>query len=133
MRLIFGDMTREVNVFSLGKQPHDIEDQTFEVNLIEDLTNEHSKVIKLEAECDAELESENLKLDEVVNSTIELASSPSSLDPEPTSLTPPSIESSPSLHLKAFPKHLKYAYLAEQETLSVIVASDFTIGKKKAL
>jgi len=26
MRLTFGDMTREVNVFNLGKQPHDIKD-----------------------------------------------------------------------------------------------------------
>ena len=39
MRLTFGDMTREVNVFNLGKQPHDVEDQTFEVNLIENLTS----------------------------------------------------------------------------------------------
>ena len=37
MRLTFGDMTREVNVFNLGKQPRDVEDQTFEVNLIENL------------------------------------------------------------------------------------------------
>ena len=43
----------------------------FEVNLIEDLTSDHNEEIKLEAECDAELESENFKLDEVVNSTIE--------------------------------------------------------------
>jgi len=35
MRLTFGDMTREVNVFNLGKRPRDVEDQTFEVNLTE--------------------------------------------------------------------------------------------------
>jgi len=34
MRLTFEDMIREVNVFNLGKQPRDIKDQTFEVNLI---------------------------------------------------------------------------------------------------
>jgi len=34
MRLTFEDMTREVNVFNLEKQPRDVEDQTFEVNLI---------------------------------------------------------------------------------------------------
>ena len=27
MRLTFGDMTREVNVFNLGKQPRDVEDK----------------------------------------------------------------------------------------------------------
>ena len=36
-------MTKEVNVLKLGKQPHDVEDQTFEVNLIENLTSEHSE------------------------------------------------------------------------------------------
>jgi len=34
MRLTFGDMTREVNAFNLGKQPCDVEDEIFEVNLI---------------------------------------------------------------------------------------------------
>ena len=48
MRLTFGDMTREVNVFILGKQPCDVEDQTFEVNLIENLTSEHREELELE-------------------------------------------------------------------------------------
>ena len=43
IRLTFRDMTKEVNVLKLGKQPHDVEDQTFEVNLIENLTSEHSE------------------------------------------------------------------------------------------
>jgi len=34
MRLTFGDMTKEVNVFNLGKHPYDINDQPFEVNFI---------------------------------------------------------------------------------------------------
>ena len=74
-----------------------MDDPPFEVNHIENLTSEHSEEIKLEAEWNVELESEDFKLDDVVNPTIEWASSPSSLDPEPTSLTPSSIESSPSL------------------------------------
>jgi len=75
MRLTFGDMTKEVNVFNLGEQPCDVDDQSFEVKLIENLTSEHNEEIKLEAECDIELESEDLSLDEIVNSTIEWASS----------------------------------------------------------
>ena len=97
--MTFGDMTKEVNVFNLEKQPHNMDDLPFEINLIEDLTSDHNEEIKLEDECDAELESKDFKLDEVVNSTIKWASSPSSLDLEPTSLTPPSIELSPSLEL----------------------------------
>ena len=71
MRLTFGDMTKEVNVFNLEKQPYDMDDPSFEVNLIEDLTSDHGMQIKLEAEYDTELESEDFKLDEAVNSTIE--------------------------------------------------------------
>jgi len=50
IRLTFGDMTREVNVFNLGKQPRDVEDQTFEVNLIENLTSKHREELKLETD-----------------------------------------------------------------------------------
>ena len=59
MRLTFGDMTREVNVFNLGKQPR----ETFEVNLIENLTSEHREELELETECDFRLESGNFNLD----------------------------------------------------------------------
>ena len=55
MRLTFRDMTREVNVFNLGKQPRDIEDQT-EVKLIENLTSEYREELELEIECDFGLE-----------------------------------------------------------------------------
>ena len=43
MRLSFGDMTKKVNVFNLEKQPEDMDDQTFEENLIENLTSGHSE------------------------------------------------------------------------------------------
>jgi len=45
-------------------------DQPFKVNFMENLTSEHNEEIKLEAECDAELESDNLNLDEIINSII---------------------------------------------------------------
>ena len=89
MRLTFGDMTREVNVFNLGKQSHDVEDQTFEVNLITNLTSEHREELKLETDCDFELESEEFNLDQVVESTVNWASNPISPNMEPTNLTHP--------------------------------------------
>ena len=52
MRLTFRDMTKEVYVFNLGEQLYDVNDQSFEVNLIENLTSEHSEKKELEAECD---------------------------------------------------------------------------------
>ena len=40
-------MTREVNVFNLGKQSRDVDDQTFKVDLIENLTSEHREELEL--------------------------------------------------------------------------------------
>jgi len=42
-------MTREVNVFNLGKQPRKIRDQTFEVNFIENNCEEKSENIENES------------------------------------------------------------------------------------
>ena len=61
MRLTY--MTKEVNVFNLGKQPKDLEDQTFEVNYIENSTSEHE-------ELENEFELEDFNLDEIVDSVV---------------------------------------------------------------
>ena len=63
MRLTFGDMTKEVNVFNLGRQPRDVNDQTFEVNSIENLTSEQEESLEIETEAEFDLESENFNLD----------------------------------------------------------------------
>ena len=49
MRLTFGDMTREVNVFYLEKQPRMIRDQTFEINFVENNCDEESEGIENES------------------------------------------------------------------------------------
>ena len=48
--MTFGDMTKEVNIFHLEKQPRDLDDESFEVNLIEGLTSEHYKEIEYESD-----------------------------------------------------------------------------------
>ena len=50
MPLTFGDMTKEINVFNLGRQPRDINDQTYEVNSIENLTSEYKESMEIETE-----------------------------------------------------------------------------------
>jgi len=74
------------------------------VNLIENLTNEHSEELDLEAECEFKLESEEFNLNQIVNSAVNWASSLISLNLELTNLTP--IEFFPPLELKVLPKHL---------------------------
>ena len=112
MRLTFGDMTKEVNVFRLGKQPRDLDNDSFEVNLIEGLTSEHDVEVEYESE-EFELESDDFNLDQIVESTMEWATNTTpilSLHQEQ-----PLINPVPSSELKALPNHLKYKYLDEKE------------------
>jgi len=69
-----------------------LKDQIFEVNLIENLTSKHSKKLKLEAECEFELENEDFNLNQIVDSAVNWESNPISLNPEPTNLNPHFIE-----------------------------------------
>lgn len=45
----------------------------------------------------------------------------------------PSLEAPPQMELKELPKHLKYAFLGEGETLPVIIASNLTREQEKKL
>ena len=71
MRLTFGDMTKELNVFHPEKIPRDSEDQTFEVNLIEGLMSEHEEKLEHEPECEFELESDDFNLDQIIDFVVE--------------------------------------------------------------
>jgi len=71
MRLTFGDMTKEVNVFNLGKQPRDMNDQTFEVNSIENLTSDYEERIEMNTESEFDLEFEDFNLDQIINSAVD--------------------------------------------------------------
>ena len=71
MRLTFDDMTKEVNVFHLGKQHRDLDDQSFEANLIEGLTSEHEEEIQYESDHELDLESDDFNLDQIIESIVE--------------------------------------------------------------
>jgi len=126
MRLTFGDMTKEVNVFNLGRQPRDINDQTFEVNFIENLISEYEESMEIETEAEFDLEAEDFNLDQIVDSAVDWASSPSVPHHRIESPEIASNEATPFLELKALPEHLKYAYLGGKDTLPVIIASHLT-------
>nr|XP_028954741.1 uncharacterized protein LOC103427080 [Malus domestica] len=76
---------------------------------------------------------------EVVAALEALAPYPLNVSPLVESLEPsrshliPSIVKAPKLELKPLPPHLKYAYLAEFETLPVIIASDLTPNEEDKL
>jgi len=131
MCLTFGDMTKEVNVFHMGKQPRDLDDQSFEVNLIEGLTSEHEKELDYESDHEFDLESYDFNLDHIVESTVEWETNATPIIPlQEEQLL---IDHTPSLELKVLPSHLKYQYLGEKEAFPVIVASHLTEQKEEDL
>ena len=82
--------------------------------------------MEIETEADFDMESEDFNLDQIVDSAVDWASSPSVPHHRIESPEIASIEATPSLELKALPEHFKYAYLGKKETLPVIIASHLT-------
>ena len=106
-------------------------DQTFEVNPIENLTSEHEESMEIDIESNFDLESEDFNLDQISDSAVDWVSSPRIHSPKTEIPNLPSNESTPSLELKALPEYYKYAYLGGRENLPVIVASHLTGNKRK--
>jgi len=78
-------------------------DQTFEINSIENLMREHEEIMEIDTESDIDLESEDFNLDQIIDSAMDWASSPSVPDPKTKIPILPSNESTPSLELKLCP------------------------------
>jgi len=131
MRLTFRDMTKEVNVFHLGKQPLDLDNESFEVNLIEGLTSEHDMEIEYESDRKFELESDDFNLDQVIESTVEWATNANPI--LPLHKEQPLIDQVPSSELKVLPSHLKYQYLGDNEAFPAIIASHLTEQQEEDL
>ena len=108
-----------------------MDDQTFKTNLIENLTSEHQEEFEYESECGFNLESNDFNLEQIVDSTIEWASNPIPLNPEPKDLIQPSTEQFSSSELKALPSHLKFVYLGGNEALPVIMISHLIEDEKR--
>jgi len=84
-------------------------------------------------ESEFNLESEDFNLDQIIDSAVDYASSPSVPNPTTEISILPSNESTPSLELKAFPKHLKWTYQGGRDTLPVIIVSHLTEKQEESL
>jgi len=72
-----------------------MDDQTFQVNFIENLTSEHEESMEIDTESEFDLESEDFNLDQIIDSAVDWASSPSVPNPKTKILIRPSNESTP--------------------------------------
>ena len=118
MCLTFDDMTKEVNVFHLEKQPRDLDDQSFEV------TNKHEEEMEYESDNEFDLELDDFNLDQIIESTVDWATNATPIIPLQEELV--SKDHIPSSELKVLPSHLKYQYLGQKEAFPMIIASHLT-------
>jgi hypothetical protein len=122
MKISFGNMTVELNIFDISKQPletSEIGSACLIEEIIEDTIDETSIEDPLEG-CFAQFE-EDLDLDKLLeqaNAMLEFAPLESSKENEIAVPEPPKKE------LKPLPDSLKYKFLGPAESLPVIIASD---------
>ena len=113
MKLSFGNMTLELNVFNLCKKPYDKGDESDDDNLIETFVEEtiHEESIHNHTDiCSINTIKEN---DDLCYSFLSLNRETEDKDEnEP-----------PVLELKALPEELKYAFLGDDETYPVVISS----------
>ncbi|KAH9803520.1 hypothetical protein KPL71_001801 [Citrus sinensis] len=142
---LFGNMTMELNIFNVTKQPQE-EDEFVEANMIEELVedsfisnhnddpleaclthfdlsfNDDSAIAEISALLDAPLITDTTKW-----------KTKSELLPHSEKKIGPSAEAPPKLELKALPDTLEYAFLGESDTLPVIISSSLDLEQKGKL
>jgi len=120
MKVSFGNMTLEMNIFNICKQPGDDND-LHEVDFIEKLVHDKFQTTSSETEIN---ESDDLQM-----VYFQEESKASNWRPKIEELPPRSIESIPSSvqppkpDLKSLPFNLKYSFLRKNETFPVITSS----------
>ncbi|KAK9222119.1 hypothetical protein WN944_010551 [Citrus x changshan-huyou] len=146
MQLSFGNMTMELNIFNIVKQPHNADDEIVDVDLIEKiidntfLSNLSDDPLQtclthfgLDFDIDRSVDEVNTLLDSAPSmDTKKWKSRVEQLTPSEKKLIPSS-ESSPKLELKPLPNTLEYAFFREESTMSVIISSSLNDEQKGKL
>ncbi|KAI3670926.1 hypothetical protein L1987_87570 [Smallanthus sonchifolius] len=109
-----------------GCHPHENEGETLEPCIVCDRKQEEYELEMQEAE--AQVEVYALR-ERVPNWSLQVESLPKHIDTQ----LKPSLESPPKLYLKDLLKHLKYAFVGDNNTLPVIIAAGLTEEQEQAL
>jgi hypothetical protein len=128
MKISFGNMTVELNIFDIRKRPREC-DEIGSVCLIKEIIEEKSSTKDPLEACVAQFR-EDLDLDELLeqaNALLEFAPLVSKEEEEATVLEPPKKELKPLLD------NLKYKFLGPAETLPIIIASDLHASQEEKL
>jgi preprotein translocase subunit SecA len=131
MKISFGNMRMELNIFHIRKQPLDY-DQMNQVCLIEEILDEvieESSIEDLLEACLAHF-SEDLDLDKLMEQADALLETVPLVSEEKEETVVPD---SPKKELKPLPDNLKYKFLGPAESLLVIIASDLIDAQEEEL
>ena len=146
MTLSFGNMTVNLNIFNVIKEIRDDED-VCEVNMIESIVQNYVDHVSYDDPHKSYLVSP-IYVEEVTTSELEFLHSiiersevmeANGWAPRFEKLPPiedrvfPSKEKPPKLELKPLPSHLKYAFLAVEETFPVIISSSLKSNQENKL
>ncbi|XP_076958465.1 uncharacterized protein LOC143634196 [Bidens hawaiensis] len=112
--MAFGTKNLRLNVFSNVSNPL-VNDECFAAEVIDGL-NPHESEDDATEDCAICYRKQVERLPDTINSKLK-----------------PSLESPPAVELKELPKHLKYVFLGEGETLPAIIAANLEDEQEKAL
>ena len=127
MKISFGNMTLDLNIFNLKSHLNESCDQTLEVNAIHE--NSENESIDLNDERVAEYKFFFQDAPNKVEHTLLFESLSVESKSQPSSL----IKKPPKLDLIPLPDHLKYVYLGDNETCPVIISSNLTLDQEISL
>ncbi|KAH9667290.1 hypothetical protein KPL70_020978 [Citrus sinensis] len=144
--VVIRNMTMELNIFNIAKQPHNADDEIVDVDLIEALvdntflSNLSDDPLQtclthfgLDFDIDRSVDEINALLDSAPSmDTNKWKSRVEQLAPSEKQLIPSS-ESPPKLELKPLPNTLEYAFLGEESTLPVIISASLNDEQKGKL
>ncbi|KAH9681669.1 hypothetical protein KPL71_027055 [Citrus sinensis] len=145
MQLSVGNMTIELNIFNVTKQPQE-ENEFVEANMIKELIEDSFMSNHTDDPLEACLTHSDLSFndDSAIAEVSALLDAPlitdttkwktkSELLPHSEKKISPSAEAPPKLKLKALPDTLEYAFLGESDTLPVIISSSLDLEQKGKL
>jgi hypothetical protein len=131
MKISFGNMTMELNIFQIKKQPLDY-DQMNQVCLIEEIMDEVIEESSIEDPLEACLAQfgEDLDLEKLMKQADALLETAPLVSKEKKETAVPD---SPKKELKPLPDNLKYKFLGPTDSLPVIIASNLIDAQEKEL
>ena len=140
MKISFGNMSLELNIFYISRQLVSEEDDIYKMNFIDEVVN-NSHLLSYSNSFDDYIASFNtdFDIDSVINEVNFLMDSVPlmNIDEQESHLLPLTssliIPEPPMLELKTLPDTLKYVFLGSNETHPVIIASNLTAGQEKQL